>query len=100
MFEMNSNLIVIVFGLISGIGSYWSARKANRPIKPSFIEAMKNTLIHVCLGILYFLALNTLRLSWNSLAGIGLGLVIGFAGAICLLAFSAVRDQRRRRHFR
>ena len=98
MFEFNANFFVVVFAFTGALTSYLNARRASVPLVPALNGAASVFAQLFVLSLLWAIALNALRLKWNSFAGIGVGLLVGFAGTVALLAFKSWRH--RRRHWR
>ena len=94
MFELNANIVVIAFAFTGALGSFLDARRSGTPLVPAMRGAAGMLVSLGIASILYWMALNALRLPWTSLAGCGLGLVFGLGGALVLLSFKSWRHRR------
>jgi hypothetical protein len=94
MFELNANIVVVASAFTGALADYLNARRAGVPLVPA-LNGAAGTLVSLgILSVFYLLALNALRLRWDSLAGYGLGLAFGFAGVVVLLSFKSRRHRR------
>ncbi|HEV7287779.1 hypothetical protein [Sphingomonas sp.] len=95
MFEVNANWAVLLLGFFSGLSHFGIARKNGLPVQRALGRTASMTAWHVAASFVWLLALNALGLYWASLAGIGVGILVGLAALVVLLASQSLRHRRR-----
>ena len=98
MFELTANFFVVAFAFTGAFIAFSNARKSSTPLVPALNMVASAFAQHFVLCVVWALALNALHLSWASLTGFGVGLLVGLGGLLVLLAFKSWRH--RRRHWR
>lgn len=85
--SLDSLVYAVMVGLTWGFVEFQRQRRASTPLTPAVVKGLKRTAILIVIGLLYELTLKAAGVARNSLAGWGIGLLLGFVALAVVVQF-------------